>query len=144
MKVNVGIKLSNDAVVPKYNYSSDSGFDISANEDFTILPGETATIGTGLYFELPEGYELQIRSRSGLAAKNNIWVAHGLGTVDESYKGEVKLIMYNASKKNFSVSKGDRMAQGVIAPVVQAEFYGIEELTSSERSENGLGSSGLQ
>src|ERR1043165_4119287 len=113
MKVEIK-KLKDDVVLPEYAHSGDSGMDIRSIEDMTILPKQSATISTGICVRLPENYELQVRSRSGLASKNNIFVLNSPGTVDEAYTKEIKVILYNGGSHNFRVEKGDRIAQIVL------------------------------
>ena len=101
-----------------------------------------AIIPTGIYLEIPDGYECQIRSRSGLAAKHGLNVMNSPGTIDSGYRGEIKVILHNHHFQSYDVKKGDRVAQMVFAPVTIAEFVNVEELTNSERGEGGLGSTG--
>lgn len=151
--MNVKIKkLSDKAVVPVYQTSGAAGFDFHACVDSldaapigfctVIMPGETALIGTGLAFELPENIELQIRPRSGLSAKTGIRVANSPGTIDADFRGEIKVILTNTGTTPFIVNANDRIAQGVLAPVYRAEFEVTEKLGESERGQNGFGSSG--
>lgn len=162
--MNVKIKLLRpDAVIPQYAKPGDAGFDLVAVEDVIIEPGETALIPTGLAFEIPEGYELQIRPRSGITSKTKLRVQ--LGTIDAGYRGEVSVIVDNTSTDTWSnasrrvdntydeltrnktrgyiIRKGDRIAQGVIAPVASATFTEVDELGESQRGEGGFGSSGV-
>jgi dUTP pyrophosphatase len=142
------INKSNNAD-PTYEKEGDSGFDIRANNEKTIEiePGHRALIPTGLYFEIPLGYELQVRSRSGLALKNGVMVLNSPGTVDSGYRGEVGVILYNSDKSApFYVHKGDRIAQGVIAAVQtmgKTKFIKTNELSSSDRGTGGFGSTGI-
>lgn len=135
-------KLSEHAVVPVYQTSGAAGFDFHAAEARVIMPGDTALIGTGLAFRISEGYEIQVRPRSGLSAKTGIRVANAPGTVDEDFTGEVKIILDNTGTTPFMVEIGDRIAQGVMAPVYRAEFEETEELGQTERGSKGFGSSG--
>lgn len=143
-----------DNQLPKYATSNSAGFDIRAAEEKIILPGETQVIGTGLYFELPQNWELQIRSRSGLASKGII-VANSPGTIDPDYRGEIKILLRNnrnfsnekgivADNSVFQVHKGDRIAQGVLAPFSQAHFQPVEQLGETKRGDDGIGSTGIQ
>jgi dUTP pyrophosphatase len=141
---------------PEYANIGDSGFDIRANLELedgmfaAIKLGslERVIISTGLFFELPQGFELQIRPRSGLAAKNGITVLNTPGTVDEQYRGEVKIILVNLSKEEFIVNHGDRIAQGVLANVSGQRIVSlvkIEEINKDTiRNESGFGSSGIK
>jgi dUTP pyrophosphatase len=135
---------------PTYEKEGDSGFDIRAFIDKTIEiePGSRALIPTGLYFEIPTGYELQVRSRSGLALKNGIMVLNSPGTVDSGYRGEVGVILYNTDKSSpFYIHNGDRIAQGVIAGVQtmnKTKFIKTDTLSSSDRGVGGFGSTGVK
>ncbi len=145
MKIAVKVKkLTNDAIVPTYAKPGDAGFDFHATDEGFLLPGETAVIGTGLAFEIPEGYEIQVRPRSGLAAKHGITVLNSPGTVDAGYRGEVKVILHNAGHGAFEINKGDRIAQGVLSKVNQAKFIEVDELEESERGADGFGSTGVE
>lgn len=133
-------RLSTNAKLPTYATPSDSGMDISAIEDRVLPARGHILLKTGLAVELPEGYELQIRPRSGLAARDAV-VAH-FGTVDEGFTGEIGVILFNFSDVDFMIHAGDRIAQGVIARVEQATFVEVEELKATERGGKGFGSSG--
>ncbi|MEC5268258.1 dUTP diphosphatase [Heyndrickxia coagulans] len=150
-------RLHPDAVIPKYAHAGDSGFDLVAVEDVIVMPGETALVKTGLAFEIPAGYELQVRPRSGITLKTKLRVQ--LGTVDAGYRGEVGVIVDNISGKEvetimeigkayplgtYTIRKGDRIAQGVIAPVTKMEFEEVDELSDTERSDKGFGSTGVK
>lgn len=145
-KLTVDLKLKEDVTTPEYGSTGASGFDIRANneDDITIPAGGSALIPTGLYMAVPAGFEMQVRSRSGLAAKNGVVVLNSPGTVDSDYRGEVKVILHNASRIPFRVHAGDRIAQGVICPVVHAVWNVVETLDSSERGEGGFGSTGVK
>ena len=140
-------KLTKDAIIPKYAHSTDSGFDLHSIEDAKLDIGNGIVIGTGLAVEIPEGYEMQIRPRSGLAAKQGITIINSPGTIDAGYRGEIKIILYkHHSRLSFPytthIKKGDRIAQGVIAKVYHPEFITVEELDDSERGSGGFGSTG--
>lgn len=140
--MNVGIKLLHpDAKIPIYADPGASGFDFYAIEDRMINPGCYAAFNTGVAFDIPHNYEIQIRGRSGLAFKRGVVAAH-FGTVDESYKGEVRLLLFNLGDAPIKITKGDRIAQGILSPVSKAEFTVVDELTPSERGANGFGSTG--
>lgn len=130
------------AVVPTYAHDTDSGADLYAFEDVVIAPGETKMVDTGLKIALPKGYEGQVRSKSGLAAKHSVHVLNSPGTIDEGYRGPVKVILHNAGKEDFHVENGMRIAQLIVAPYIQAEFAQVEELSETTRGENGFGSTG--
>ena len=136
-------KLHKDAIIPKYQTNGSAGFDLPSCEDILILPGQVIAVNTGLGFDIPKNYELQIRSRSGLALNHNVFIFNGIGTIDQDYKGEVKAILCNASDKNFSIRVGDRIAQGIINQIEKAEFIEVEELERTERNDGGFGSSGI-
>ena len=135
---------------PTYEKEGDSGFDIRAfiDEPIEIEPGCRTLIKTGLYFEIPYGYELQVRSRSGLALNNGVVVLNSPGTVDSGYRGEIGVILYNTDKLNpFYVSNGDRIAQGVIAHRISSDYgdlIEVMEINESERGEGGFGSTGTK
>ena len=131
---------------PLYGSSLASGADIKASifEDIVIRPGETALIPTGIRLQIPEGYEGQIRPRSGLALKYAVTVLNTPGTIDSDYRGEIKIILINHGKTAYTVHDNDRIAQLVFSPVNQAEFIQKKELTASDRGRNGFGSTGIQ
>lgn len=143
-------KLHPDARIPEYQTSGASGFDLHALENYTIYSGETELIRTGLAFELPPDTEIQIRPRSGLSLKTPLRVANSPGTIDEDFRGEVCIIITNTDTSHLNVfpgnamviSKGDRIAQGVLVPVLKANFIESEELSDSNRGSVGFGSSG--
>ena len=132
---------------PVYAKVGDSGFDLRSNEGGTMKPLDRLIVPTGLYFELPDGYELQVRPRSGLAAKHGVTVLNSPGTVDTGYRGEIKVILVNLSNDVFTFEKGERIAQGVIASRVSSDFgdlVEVNELSNSERGDNGFGSTGTK
>lgn len=139
-------KLREDAVIPEYKTPGAAGFDLVAAEDVTINAGETVTVPTGLAFEIPEGYELQIRPRSGLSLKTPLRIANSPGTIDSDYRGEVKIIVTNTGQCDdyYNIYKGDRIAQGVIVPVMRAEFKEVDELSETSRGYGGFGSTGMK
>lgn len=137
------VKIKTEGNVPTYKTSGSSGFDISATERVTILPGSIGIVGTGLFVEVPDGYEMQVRSRSGLAYQRGIFVLNSPGTIDSDYRGEIKVILANFSTHNFTAAVGDRIAQGVIMKVEKAEFEIAQELEETERAEGGFGSTGI-
>ncbi|PFU84659.1 dUTP diphosphatase [Bacillus cereus] len=157
MNLRVKIKRVKDVELPKYAKPGDSGFDLVAAEDTVIWPGETKVIPTGLAFEVPPGYELQVRPRSGITRNTKLRVI--LGTVDSGYRGEVGVIVDHIMSKDLGVrfdkenqefvsvsviEKGTRIAQGVIAPVVTAHFVEVDELSNSERGTDRFGSTGVK
>lgn len=142
-------KLHPDAVTPQYATSGSSGFDLAALEDTNINPGETKLVKTGLAVDVGPGYELQVRPRSGLTLKTGLRVANSPGTVDSDYRGEVCVIMTNTSDSNNPlkdltayIKKGDRIAQGVVCPVMRADIEVVEYLDDTARGAGGFGSTG--
>jgi len=133
---------------PEYATLGASGFDLRANEDTVLKAGEFKGISTGLFFELPVGYEIQVRPRSGLAFKNGVTVLNSPGTVDSDYRGEVKVILINHSKVDFNITKGDRIAQAVIGNVLAKNFINLNRVNSisndTDRGTGGFGSTGLR
>ncbi|GAV19720.1 dUTP pyrophosphatase [Mariprofundus micogutta] len=130
--------------LPFYATTHAAGADLRAavDADVIIQPGETRLIKTGFAMALPDNYEAQVRPRSGLALKNGITVLNSPGTVDADYRGEVGVILINHGKEAFTVSRGDRIAQMIIAPFVQADFSEVSELSETARGTGGFGSSG--
>ncbi|MGI6393854.1 MAG: dUTP diphosphatase [bacterium] len=141
-KVLIKFKLENGAVIPKYESLNSSGMDVRAIKEHTINPGCFELVPTGLFPEIPEGYEIQVRSRSGLAAKQGVFVLNSPGTVDSDYRGEIKVILANIGSTPFIISAGDRIAQFVVSPVTKATAVSVETISSTERGEGGFGSTG--
>ena len=135
-------KLNPKAIIPAYQTKGAAGFDLHSIEDVILKPGERKLIGTGLAFEIEYGYEVQIRPRSGLAFKHGITVLNSPGTIDSDYRGEIKVLLINHSNEEFEIKKGDRIAQAIVAPVIQAEIIEVEELSETKRGEGGFGSTG--
>jgi len=133
-----------DLPLPSYESASAAGMDLPAavTADVTLQPGERDLIATGLAIALPDGYEAQIRPRSGLAARNGVTVLNTPGTVDADYRGEVKVILVNLGNEPFTVTRGMRIAQMVIAPVVQAAMELVDDLPETARGASGFGSTG--
>jgi len=141
----VGVKkMVDSAVLPEYKMPGDSGMDVRSVEQLTLSPGSIAAVSTGLAFNIPEGHEIQVRPRSGLALNCGITVLNAPGTVDSSYVGTVKVILINLGKEDFNINIGDRIAQLVLCPVVQANLELLEELIATDRSDGGFGSTGIQ
>ena len=138
-------KLVEDAIIPDYAHEGDAGMDLYSIKEDVIEPFSWKLIPTGLAVELPEGTELQVRSKSGIAFKNGVFVLNSPGTVDENYRGEVGVILYNLNAKEpFVIKKGQKVAQAVIANVEYVETVEVEEIVSTtSRGEGGFGSSGL-
>ena len=134
-------RLSNKVLIPKYETLGSSGMDIAASikENIEINPGEKSIIPTGLILSIPKGFEIQIRPRSGLAAKKGISVLNTPGTIDADYRGEIKVILINLGKENFIVENGLRIAQMVVCPIVQANFEEVKDLDKTTRGEGGFG-----
>lgn len=136
-------KIHPDAILPKYATDGDSGADVCTYEDVTIPAGERVLVKTGIVIALPYGHEAQVRSKSGLAFKAGIQVLNSPGTVDEGYRGEVGVILYNTGKFDYLFKKGDKIAQLVVKPVYQSIFEETTgELDSTERGEGGFGHNG--
>jgi dUTP pyrophosphatase len=149
-KIKFNFKNESDNPDPEYATSGSSGFDLRANLDspVTVHPHGVRIIPTGLYFEIPENFEIQVRPRSGLAAKNGVTVLNSPGTVDADYRGEVKVILINHSDNAFVVNHGDRIAQAVIASVIGKNFIKLEKVDNidenTERGSGGFGSTGVK
>ncbi len=135
-------KIRDNAVTPHYEHDGDAGMDLYAVEDSSLHPGERKLIPTGLQVEVPKGYEMQIRPKSGLALKYGITVLNTPGTVDSCYRGEVEVIMLNASDRDYEIKAGEKVAQAVIAKVEKAVVEEVEELTETQRGSGGFGSTG--
>jgi dUTP pyrophosphatase len=137
-------KLSTSVSIPKYETSGSSGMDIAAQIEKNIIinPGEKAIVTTGFAVSIPRGYEVQIRPRSGLAAKKNITVLNTPGTIDADYRGEIKVILINLGKEKFTIENGERIAQMVVCPVVQTILEEVKELSDTKRGSGGFGSTG--
>ena len=136
-------KVHPDAALPSYAHPSDAGMDVRSVEDLTIAPGRRALVHTGLVMLLPPMYEAQVRPRSGLALKSGITVLNTPGTIDSGYRGEVGVILVNFGDTDFQVKKGDKVAQIVIAPVVQAQVVETSEVDETDRGAGGFGSTGV-
>lgn len=146
MRINVELKLLDaTATIPAYAHEGDSGFDLVANisHDIVLTKGHRHCVSTGLAVAVPVGYELQVRSRSGLALKNGIAVLNSPGTIDAGYRGEVGVILINHGDDDFVIKNGMKIAQGVIAPIMRAEFIVVSELSDTSRGDGGYGSTGV-
>ena len=128
--------------LPVYATSGAAGMDVLAAENLTLKPGHRHAVATGLAVAIPQGYEIQVRPRSGLALKHGITVPNTPGTIDSDYRGELKVIMINHGADDFAITRGDRIAQLVLAPVTQAAWEEVEELDDTDRGEGGFGSTG--
>ncbi len=140
------ISVEEGAVAPSYATSGSAGADIRAfiDKPIYLFGGASQIVNTGLRMRVPEGYEVQIRPRSGLAAKNNITVLNSPGTIDSDYRGEVRVILVNHGNEGFVIRNGDKIAQMVLAPVTRAEFVIGEIEVDTERGTGGFGSTGIQ
>ena len=138
-------KLSEKATIPEYKTLGSSGFDISAclDENIILAPQAVTMVKTGLSLELPEGFEAQVRSRSGLALKNGVFVLNSPGTIDNDYRGELCVILANFSSEPFTIEDGMRIAQVIIARYEQFPLEIVQELTETQRGSGGFGSTGL-
>lgn len=140
--INIEVKFGPESL-PVYKTEGSAGADIYSAEDGVLAPGERRAFSTGLYFSIPEGYEVQIRPRSGLALKHGLTVLNAPGTIDSDYQGEVKIILVNLGDRNYEVKKGDRIAQMVVNEVHQAQFELVEDFSVyTERGAGGFGSTG--
>mgnify|MGYP001421532868 FL=1 len=139
-------RLSKEVSLPKYETNGSSGMDLAANinANIDIDPGKTAIIPTGLALSIPKGFEVQIRPRSGLAAKQKISVLNTPGTIDADYRGEIKVILINLGQDTFKVEKGLRIAQMIVCPIVQAQLQEVDDLNETERGKGGFGSTGTK
>jgi len=139
-------RFSSKVLIPKYETPGASGMDIAAYTEnkVELLPGEKKIIPTGFSLSIPKGFEIQIRPRSGLAAKKNITVLNTPGTIDADYRGEIKVILINLGKEKFIVENGERIAQMVLCPVVRADIQEVKELSQTDRGIGGFGSTGTR
>lgn len=143
MKINIINKSNHE--LPKYETVASAGMDLRANlsESITLKPFERTLVKTGLFIELPVGYEAQVRPRSGLALKKGITVLNSPGTIDADYRGEIGVILINLSDQDFIIENGERIAQLVIAKYEQGEFIEVNELSETSRGAGGFGSTGV-
>jgi dUTP pyrophosphatase len=137
-------KLNSKVQLPKYKTDGSSGMDLMAftESPINIRPQESALIPTGITIAIPEDTEIQIRPRSGLAAKSNIGVLNTPGTIDSDYRGEIKIILFNHGKEEFIINNNDRVAQIILMPIIKAEFEEVEDLPKTLRGSGGFGSTG--
>ncbi|MXO91752.1 dUTP diphosphatase [Pontixanthobacter aquaemixtae] len=148
MSESVGVRLKRlphgeGLALPAYETSGAAGMDVLSAEDVTLEPGGRHAVATGLSMAIPEGYEIQVRPRSGLAFKFGVTVPNTPGTIDSDYRGELKVLMINHGPDPFPITRGDRVAQLVLAPVTRAQWQEVEELDETVRGEGGFGSTGL-
>ena len=139
-------RLSKYINLPRYETEGSSGMDLSANinSNIEIEPGDSTIIPTGISVSIPKNFEIQIRPRSGLAAKNQISVLNTPGTIDADYRGEIKVILINLGKKKFILEKGSRIAQMVLCPIAKAKIREVENLEKTDRGSGGFGSTGTK
>ncbi|MGC9367416.1 MAG: dUTP diphosphatase [bacterium] len=142
MKIKVK-KIFPQAELPEYKSKNAAGADLKSSEHVDLEPGQRHAVRTGLAIEIPPGYQGEVRPRSGLCLKHGLMVMNAPGTIDADYRGEVKVILYNASSTKFSIKPGDRIAQLIISPAVQAEFTYSENLSDTTRGAGGFGHTGL-
>lgn len=146
LKVDLSYVNLSDNKNPDYAYETDSGFDLRSNEEVHFLPFERKLVSTGLFFDIPEGFEIQVRTKSGLAIKQGLMVLNSPGTVDQGYTGEVKVILMNMNNSVITVEKGQKIAQAVLCPVSTAKSVNliqVSEIKDKDRNSNGFGSTGL-
>jgi len=136
------LKVDKELPTPKYAHFGDAGMDVYSAEDYVLKTGEHKIFSTGLKFEIPEGYEVQVRPRSGLAAKNGITVLNSPGTLDYQYRGILGVILINHGSSSFEVKRGERIAQIVFNKFESAELIEVDELSETVRGEGGFGSTG--
>lgn len=137
------IRVSDDAILPKYAHEGDAGLDLFSIEEKIMEPGQTILIDTGIKIELPENTEAQIRPRSGLALKHSITVLNSPGTIDQPFRGNIQIILINHGKHSFKVEKGMKIAQMVIKPIIRVQIEEVKELSKTTRAEGGFGSTGF-
>ncbi len=142
MKIKIQ-KIHPNALIPKYQTEGSSGFDLHAVEEVVIKSHSVGLVKIGICLSLEVGYELQVRTRSGLALNHQVIVLNSPGTVDNDYRGEIKVILANLSDKDFKVQVGDRIAQGVVQKTYKAEFIECERLDETSRGSGGFGSTGV-
>jgi len=146
-KLDLGyVKLKEDAVEPKYNYESDSGFDLHSIEEIVLPPFGRALVPTGLSFDIKDGYEIQVRTKSGLAINQGLMVLNSPGTVDNGYNGEIKVIVMNMNNSNLTINKGQKVAQAVLCPVVNGGWVSLvkqNKIKEKDRNDKGFGSTGI-
>jgi len=146
IKIDLKYINSSENKNPHYEYSSDSGFDLRASEEVWIQPNSRALIPTGIRLDISESYEVQIRSKSGLALNQGLFVLNSPGTIDSGYQGEIKVILFNTTNERVKIQKGQKIAQAVLCPVICGKFINliqVEKIEDKDRNTNGFGSTGL-
>jgi len=145
-KINLSYTNESENENPSYVYQSDSGFDLRSTEDIWIQANDRKLIPTGLRFDIPDGYEIQVRSKSGLALNQGLFVLNSPGTVDSGYQGEIKVILFNTTNDRIKINKGQKIAQAVLCPVVNGKWIDLVKVINidkKDRNDNGFGSTGL-
>lgn len=145
--MDVIVKITRDdpsIPLPGYATPQSAGMDLRANENVVLAPGGRAAVGTGLHIELPDGYEAQVRPRSGLALKHGISMPNAPGTIDADYRGELRVLLINLGSEPFVIKKGDRIAQMIVAPVARAVWQPACSLSETERGGGGFGHTGVK
>jgi dUTP pyrophosphatase len=142
LRINIPTVLEEGAELPRYQTPGAAGMDLHANEDIHLQPLERKMIGTGVSMAIPDGYEGQVRPRSGLAAKYGISMVNTPGTIDSDYRGEIKILMINFGETEVKLQRGERIAQLVICPVLRAQLVQVDSLDDTQRGEKGFGSTG--
>ena len=145
-KLELNYTNNSDNKDPEYAYESDSGFDLRSTEELWIQANGRLLVPTGLCFDIPDGYEIQVRSKSGLALNQGLMVLNSPGTVDSGYQGEVKVIIFNTTNERIKIEKGQKIAQAVLCPVVNGKWVDlvkVEEIGEKDRNDKGFGSTGL-
>jgi dUTP pyrophosphatase len=137
-------KLTPDAIIPHYVHEGDAGMDVYSTIYFNLESNHRAMISTGLSFEIPKGFELQVRPKSGIAIKKGVTLLNTPGTLDSGYRGELKVIMINHSSEDYEIKKGEKIAQIVLAKYEEAEIEEVKELSETTRGSGGFGSTGLR
>lgn len=145
-KVTLNFTNESESINPEYAYESDSGFDLRSSEEMWVQANSRKLIPTGLRFDIPDGYEIQVRSKSGLALNQGLMVLNSPGTVDSGYQGEVKVIIFNTTNERIKIEKGQKIAQAVLCPVVNGKWVNlvkVNEIGEKDRNDKGFGSTGL-
>jgi dUTP pyrophosphatase len=142
--LRVPITVSGDGALPEYATPQSAGMDLRASEEVVLEPGEIRSVRTGIRIALPEGYEAQVRPRSGLALRHGISIPNAPGTIDADYRGEICVLLINLGREAFEIRRGDRIAQLVVAPVTRVIWESVEALPETERGTGGFGSTGVR
>ena len=142
-KIVLNIKLDDGAFIPEYGHETDACMDLRSNCELTLKPGERGLVTTGIHLDIPEGFEVQIRSRSGLALKKGVCVLNAPGIIDAGYTGDIGVILINLGNEDFVVNKGDKVAQMITLPIIKTEYNVVTEITKTKRGECCLGSTGV-